>query len=174
MERSAEVLFVSATQVNYMVPSGTSLGAATVTITSGAGDVSTGPLNIQSVTPNLFQDPENGDPADTPPVAQLLRLRDGVQTVEPLLSRIDMGPDSDQLFMMLYGTGIRFRNSLASVLVSIGGEQVPVDYAGPQGEFAGLDQINVRLPRSLAGRGVVPLQVTVEGESANETALNFK
>ena len=33
--------------------------------------------------------------------------------------------------------------------------------------FAGLDQINVKLPRSLAGRGEVNLEMVVDGKVAN-------
>jgi len=62
-----------------------------------------------------------------------------------------MDPDSDQLFLVLFGTGMRFRSSLSNVSVKIGGIDAPVEYAGPQGEFAGLDQINVRLPRCWQG-----------------------
>ncbi len=35
----------------------------------------------------------------------------------------------------------------------IGGVDAQVVFAGPQGEFAGLDQVNLRLPDGLAGRG---------------------
>jgi len=40
---------------------------------------------------------------------------------------------------------------------------VAVAYAGKQPEFAGLDQINAELPRSLAGAGTVTVLVTVDG-----------
>jgi uncharacterized protein (TIGR03437 family) len=183
IERPAQILYVSPTQVNYIIPSGTSPGDATVTITSGNGNVSTGPVDIQPVMPNLFQSPENAFPDDSPlPVALLVRLRDGVQTVERLQllicdpmcrSGIDMGPDSDQLFLVLFGTALRFRSSLSNVSVTIGGVDAPVEYAGPQGEFAGLDQINVRLPRSLAGRGGAALDLLVDGKAANQTFIRI-
>jgi len=58
--------------------------------------------------------------------------------------------------------------------VMIGGADVPVVYAGLQPTFAGLDQINVRLPRTLAGKGEVDLAVTVDGKPANTTRISFK
>jgi uncharacterized protein (TIGR03437 family) len=50
--------------------------------------------------------------------------------------------------------------------------EAPVEYAGPQGEYAGLDQVNVRLSRSLAGRSGPRL--TVDGKSANEVSLSIR
>jgi uncharacterized protein (TIGR03437 family) len=44
---------------------------------------------------------------------------------------------------------------------------VPVSYPGPQGAFVGLDQVNVQLPASLAGKGNVTIQVTANGIAAN-------
>jgi uncharacterized protein (TIGR03437 family) len=52
------------------------------------------------------------------------------------------------------------------VHVSIGGQSLPVTYAGPQGE-AGLDQVNVLLPASLAGIGNATISVTVDGVTSN-------
>ncbi|MGH9846555.1 MAG: hypothetical protein ACREEM_48270, partial [Blastocatellia bacterium] len=45
----------------------------------------------------------------------------------------------------------RYRNSLAAVTASIGGTTAQVDYAGSAPGFVGLDQLNVRLPRSRSG-----------------------
>ena len=59
--------------------------------------------------------------------------------------------------------------------VSLGGENVPVTYAGPQGELVGLDQVNVGpLPRTLIRRGEVEVVVTVEGKKANAVTVGIK
>ena len=50
----------------------------------------------------------------------------------------------------------------------------PVTYAGLQGTFIGLDQINALLTRTLAGKGEVDLVVTVDGKVANTTRVNIK
>lgn len=65
---------------------------------------------------------------------------------------ISLGPESDQVFLLLFGTGIRGRSSLSTVTATIGRETAEVLAAGPQGEFVGLDQVNLRLPRRLIGR----------------------
>ncbi|MBL8168727.1 MAG: hypothetical protein JNJ50_11265, partial [Acidobacteria bacterium] len=40
--------------------------------------------------------------------------------------------------------------------------------------FVGLDQINVPLPRSLAGRGEVDVVMTVDGVAANTIRIRIK
>jgi len=60
------------------------------------------------------------------------------------------------------------------VTVSIGGVNVPVAYAGAQGFYTGLDQVNVQLPASLAGRGDVPVILSVAGKAADTARLTFK
>ena len=45
-------------------------------------------------------------------------------------------------------------------------------YEGRQ--FVGMDQLNVSLPRSLAGRGDVDVVLTVDGQVANELQVNVR
>ena len=70
--------------------------------------------------------------------------------------------------------GIRFRNSVATVTAKIGGADAQVLFAGAQGNFAGLDQVNVRVPRSLIGRGEVDVLLTVDGQIANSVRVDIK
>ncbi|MEK7830296.1 MAG: hypothetical protein AAB401_04375, partial [Acidobacteriota bacterium] len=77
--------------------------------------------------------------------------------------------------LVLYGGGIRKRTSLSAVTIKIGGVNVAADFADAAPGFIGLDQINTAaLPRSLAGKGLVNLELTVDGKSANVVTLNFK
>lgn len=71
------------------------------------------------------------------------------------------------------GTGIRGRSLLENVKVTIGGLDAPVQYAGPQNEYPGLDQVNVAIPKALRGRGQVDLLLTVDGVAANPVRLRF-
>jgi uncharacterized protein (TIGR03437 family) len=49
---------------------------------------------------------------------------------------------------------------------------VPVAYAGEQGGFLGLDQINIGpIPRSLIGAGEVVITITVDGVAANPVTI---
>jgi len=180
-ERLAPLFFVSAGQVNYQIPQGTVNGAATVTVTSGDGTVSTGTVQITTVTPGFYTFTGDGQGV---PAGVLLRVRDGQQTTENIFqldaqnkivpAPIDLGPSTDTVFLILFGTGIRNRSSLAAVIANIGGTNYPVDFAGPQGGFVGLDQLNIRLPRELAGRGQVDLVLTVDNKAANKVTVNIK
>ena len=189
-ERLAPLFFVSPSQINYQMSAGTANGAATITITSGDGSVSTGVSQITSVAPGLFTANASGQG-----VAAALALRikaDGAQSYEPVARfdaaqnrfvavPIDLGPDlgnaSDQVFLILFGTGFRHRSSLSAVTTKIGGPNgvdSQVIFAGAQGIFAGLDQANARLPRSLIGRGEVEVVFEADGQTANTVRVSIK
>jgi uncharacterized protein (TIGR03437 family) len=181
-ERLAQLFFVSAGQINFLVPSGTALGTATITVTNSNGATAAGTINIMSVAPGLFGANANGQGVAA---ALAFRVRgDGSQSFEAATrfdsatSRfvsvpIDLGPSSDQVFAVLFGTGIRHRSSLAAVTAQIGGVAAQVQSAGAQGG-AGVDQINVLLPRTLIGRGEVDIVLTVDGKTANTVRVNIK
>ena len=119
-------------------------------------------------------------------LAVLLRVSaDGSQQFEPVARfdqqqnqvvpiPIDFGRPTDQLFLIMYGAGVRFASSLANVTMQIGGATAQVLYAGPQGGFVGLDQLNVALPRALAGRGTVDIALMVDRQAANIVQATFK
>jgi uncharacterized protein (TIGR03437 family) len=88
---------------------------------------------------------------------------------------LSLGTDSDQVYLVLYGTGIRGRGQLPDVEVEIGGSGVPVTYTGAQSEYPGFDQVNVGpLPRSLGGRGEVTVVMTVDGRRANQVTVSIQ
>nr|MDQ3013633.1 hypothetical protein [Acidobacteriota bacterium] len=181
--RLAPLFFVAPTQVNYQMPPGTANGVATVTITSGDGKTSAGEKQIAVVAPGLFTASATGQ---GPPAATVLRLKaNGQQLFEPLARfdaaqnkfvpiPIDLGPEGEQVFIILFGTGFRFNSGLASVGVKIGGTDSEVLYAGVAPDFIGLDQSNVRIARSLIGRGEVDLVTTVNGKVANTVRVSIK
>ena len=183
VERFAPLFFVSPTQINYEIPNGTANGPASVVVESGDGTLSLGIVLVATVAPGLFSANSNGQGS---PAAVVLRVKaDNSQIYEPAVRfdaaqnkniavPIDLGPSSDQVFLILYGTGIRQRSSLSAVTVTLGGENARVDYAGPQGGYVGLDQINLLVPRSLIGRGEVDLVVNVDGAVANIVRVQIK
>jgi uncharacterized protein (TIGR03437 family) len=85
---------------------------------------------------------------------------------------IDLGLDTDQVVLELFGTGIRGHSG--TVTCKIGSTTPPVSYAGPQGGYVGLDQVNILLPKSLRGGGAVTVALTVDGQAANAVNLSFK
>jgi len=74
---------------------------------------------------------------------------------------------------LLYGTGLRGRTGAAAVGVTIAGQSVESSDAVAQGQFLGLDQINVRLTPALAGRGVATLIVTIDGRASNTVTVQL-
>jgi uncharacterized protein (TIGR03437 family) len=87
---------------------------------------------------------------------------------------LDVNAAEERVFLILFGTGFRFRTSLAAVNATLGGTALPVLFAGAVAELAGLDQLNLELPRSLSGRGELDLVVTVEGKSGNTLRVLLK
>lgn len=182
-DRLAPLFFAAPSQINYQMPPGTATGAATITVTSGANPVAIGTATIASVAPSLFAANANGREVAA---ANALRVRaNGTQQFEPVarydtaLSRfvaapIDLSPEGDQVFLVLYGTGLRFRSALSAVTASIGGVTSEALFAGPAPGFVGLDQINLRLSRALIGRGEVDVALTVDGKAANTVRINIR
>jgi uncharacterized protein (TIGR03437 family) len=168
----APLLYVIPTQVNFEVPPGAATGPATVTVTSGDGTQSLASVQIASVAPGIFE--LNSDEL----VAAYVTLyhADGSATVEQVYavnsagavvaSPVSLGSSTDQAYLFIFGTGIEAAGT-SGVQATVAGASVPVEYAGPQGTFVGLDQVNVLLPASLKGSGSVTIEVMANGIAAN-------
>lgn len=180
--RAAPLFFVSPGQVNYLMPSGTSTGPALVRLTSGDGGSAEGQVHIAPVAPGMFS--ANADGAGVASAIGLRIRSDGSQVFSPVArfdaglnrfvpEKIDPGEENDQLFLLLFGTGLRGRSALSAVTATIGGTPVTAAYAGPQPDFTGLDQVNLMLPRSLAGHGDVDVELTVDGRPANPVTVSI-
>ena len=175
--RPCPLFFVSDGQINFQIPPGTATGPATITVRrSGRGPL-TGQLQVEDVAPGLFTANAQGNGA---PAAAYLRIaEDGTRTQMPMFEGnnpqplpIDLGPPGDQIFLLLAGTGIRgFRSP---VTASIEGIDVPVLDARAQGEFVGLDQVNIGpLPRNLP-KGNINLRLTADGRETNTVTVNIQ
>jgi uncharacterized protein (TIGR03437 family) len=182
-ELLAPLFFVSPAQVNYLVPPGVALGEAQVLITNRDGGRASETLRIAPVAPGLFSADSSGRGLAA---AVALRIQaSGAQRFEPVARfdpaqnkfvapPLDLGPEGEQVFLLLFGTGLRGRSSLANVSATLGGVLAEISFGGAQGNLAGLDQVNLRLPRTLAGRGEVNLVLTVEGQTANSVKILVK
>ena len=162
--RPATIFYASPNQINCLIPAGTAPGAATITVAAEAATF-TGAAMISPIAPGLFTTNSAGF---GPAAAQTLTA--GVYA--NISGPIDVS--SGVTYLLLYGTGIRHASSIAKVRVKIGNYDLLAQYAGPQNQFAGLDQVNVLLPASLAGRGRLVVTVTVDGQATNMTQLTFK
>ncbi|MCI0392717.1 MAG: FG-GAP-like repeat-containing protein [Acidobacteria bacterium] len=181
---STQLFFFSPNQINLLIPAGAANGPASYrvfSLTGGQEPDTTGTLMVERVAPGLFTANSDGGGV---PAGSALRAKPGsAQSFEPLAlfdgmkfvpAPIDLGPEGDQVFLILFGTGIRNRSGLTGASATIGGVICEVQFAGAQGGFDGLDQLNVLLPRSLAGRGEADLILTVDGKRANAVRVNIK
>lgn len=187
-DRPCQLFFVSPQQINLLIPLSSApfdavTGEMLVTVKRGGNVVAAGSMQVSRIAPALFS--ANADGQGVAAAVVLRGRQDGSQVFEPVAqfeiaqnrfvsTPIDLGNPAEQVFLLLFGSGLRYRTALSAVTVKIGGENVPVLFAGDQGGFAGLDQINVQLPRSLAGRGEADIILTVAGKTANMVRVNFK
>ena len=181
VERAAPLLYVSPAQINYLVPAGLVTGEGSVTVRQNGNIVASGLLQITSITPGLFAFEANGR---GPAAAQAQRVKSDTSQIFEAVASFDavqnravtvpIDLNSDQVYLVLYGTGIRMRSALTNVTASIGGTSLPLAYAGAQGSFVGLDQANILLPRALIGRGEVDVTLSVDGKLSNVVRVNFK
>ncbi len=172
--RNAPLFFVSPTQVNFLLPDGTAPGAATIAI-AGNTDSHRSELLIKPVAPGLFG-------AEGLAAANVFTFRGGetlsTNTIQAgaggslELVPIDLGPDDQQVFLILYGTGIRHHAGV--VTAKIASATIEAAYAGPQGTFAGEDQINIELPKSLRGAGLVDVVLSVDGQTTNTVKIHIR
>jgi uncharacterized protein (TIGR03437 family) len=179
--RNAGLFFVSANQINYLVPEGTANGVATITVRRNGANIAQGTATIDTVSPGLFTANVSGQGVAA---AVILRRRNGVDTFEPVAQlisaanrfdpiEIDLGSDADQVFLIAFGAG--FRAAPQSALsATIGGTPSPFVVAAAAPGFAGLDQLNILIPRSLIGRKLVNVLFTAAGKPANEVQINIK
>ena len=59
----------------------------------------------------------------------------------------------------------------STVTASAQGENLPVLFAGAHPVIAGLDQVNLQLPRTLAGSGTTNVVVTAGGQASNAVTI---
>ena len=190
-----QLFFVSPGQINFLLPDVLAEGPATVRVRAAAGlseegaaqSFQEGTVTIASVSPGLFNQTELSWAA-----ALLLRVAaDGTQTRESIYHAPDGvivprvlelspgGDETDELYLELFGTGFTNVGGVEDVLTLVGNslttqfseiDIVPTLYAGPQGGFAGLDQVTAgQLTRRLEffGGGVVPVRIATPERASN-------
>ncbi|MCX6605458.1 MAG: hypothetical protein NTV52_17940 [Acidobacteria bacterium] len=176
VSRPAPLFFASPAQVNFLIPAGTAAGSATITVAAGSATLpARSEVVIRSVAPGLFG--VSGFAA-----ANVITFKDGAQVASNTVrlnaagaleaNPIDLGSEDTQVFLVLYGTGIRAH--AGPVTARVGSATVTTDFAGPQGTFAGQDQINLRIPRTLLGAGIVDVVLNVDGQLTNVVKIQIK
>jgi uncharacterized protein (TIGR03437 family) len=171
-QRLAGLFFVSAGQINYAVPAGVATGVAQVDVLRGGQVVARGAVSVNPVWPALFTANASGRGLGAATVVRV--LANGQQVFESAANPIDLSRPGERVFLALFGSGLRGRSDLSRVRVTLGGTALNALYAGPVSGFVGLDQLNVELPSSLAGRGQLDLLIYVDGWAANPIQFTIR
>jgi uncharacterized protein (TIGR03437 family) len=178
--RLGQLFYVGPDQVNFAVPGPTAPGSAVVTVTSGSGATAIANVDVSAVAPSVFV-----MPGGTTAAAVALRATSGGAqspitvfqcSAAPVCTSvpIDLGAEGDVVVVTFFGTGLRKNSGLSNVKATVGGVDCPVLFAGAQGQFVGLDQLNVQLPSSLRGKGEVQVVFTIDGQTSNPITINVR
>lgn len=152
----APLIFLSATQASFFIPASVPFGPASLFVT-GPGRVLSTPLTVEAIAPGLFS------------AAQAITVHaDGTRDEpQPTTGPVHLSEPGSKVYLVLYGTGLRHMGTAPRC--TVGGRAATILYAGPQGEIAGLDQVNIELPANLSGS--VAVVVTIDGHETNAVLL---
>jgi uncharacterized protein (TIGR03437 family) len=159
-------------QINYIVPSGFNADTYTVRIYNGSTLLGVGILKGEVTNPGWYT--YEGGTNGTVLGAMYKYNSDGT-VLEQTVNLLPSGTGTNwlstlQAYVIGFGTGMRN----ASCSATIGGTSVGVTYAGPQGTYLGLDQVNIGpLPSSLKNSGTKTISLTCGGKTANAVTVTF-
>lgn len=184
----APIFFVSPNQINYLIPQNTPAGdsevVVTTTLANGDQVISRGQLRVAPTAPSIFTADSSGSGAPAALIGRIGKNGDFTYDSTPpyrpdpanparlIPAPVDAGSETQPTFLILYGTGIR-RADRSNIRALIGGLDIPVEYHGPVNNYAGLDQVNLRLPHTLKGRGLVDITIVVNGVSSNAVTVDL-
>jgi uncharacterized protein (TIGR03437 family) len=133
-------------------------------------------LNIVPIYPHLFR-----ANSESLALAEVRRIGEGGTSVEYstaidslgriVANPIDLGPDTDRVLLALFGTGLGQSLDAPAVTAAIDGSDATISYAGAQGEYRGVFEVDLVLPRTLVGRGRVQISVSAGGIVSNPVYL---
>ena len=193
---AAQLFFVSSGQINYMIPSGTTVGTKSVVVKNVAGEVARGQIEVSPISPAFFTASQNGSGV---PSGYVTRVAAGTfqLTNEQIASFAGGGVTpltverrGDELYLILFGTGIRYApntntandiqlvgggtllNVAESIEVTIGSRVARVDFAGPQSQYYGLDQLNVLIPADAVASPTAPVIIKIRDANGNLVTAN--
>ncbi len=161
---AAPIVFVSTGQINFVYPN-VAPGLTKLTVKNMNGQHTVN-VRVAPAVPSIFVLDANGTAA---------ALNAVTGTVVGPNSPLHPGD-----FLSLYLTGLGATTSTNGLdyaqtppTVTIGGISVPVSYAGRTPGYAGLDQINCKIPTSIVG-AAVPVVVTSAGRSSNTAYITIQ
>ena len=156
--RQAQVLFVSPTEVHFVVPAATETGSVEVVVNNADGFQSRTTVSISSVAPGIFTINGQG-------------FGEGVILNADTLQSGPFDPSSGTLRLSIFGTGMR--NAVrASVLAS--GHPLNLESINASPDLPGLDEIHVLVPPAFQGVGKLQLELRADDVVSNPAEVTFK
>ena len=180
-DQLASLLYVSPTQINYVLPPGVVEPFAAVSIEHDGvpfvGEANAFP--ITPLAPGLFTLNSLGLAAATAVrvIAMGPIVVPAVSCTQSGCVPIPIDLSTGSVYLSLYGTGFSLNLDGGPLTLSenpiacmVNATPVAVTYVGAQPEFPGLDQINLQLPPSLAGSAQAQIECTFAGPPPVTTA----
>ncbi len=165
---AASLLYVSSSQINFVVPGDVTIGTADVLVrNTNTGASQSGAMLVQNTAPAVF----SADGTGKGPGAILNAV---TYAAAPFLTVTPEIAGSDQRTRLaVYATGIRYAASVGASATNPSGNSynLTVEYAGPAPGYFGLDQVNIVLPPDLDGAGVVSLFLTADASASNRVTF---
>ena len=160
-----QLLYGSAQQINAVLPANLAAGLSTLTVQNAGGSQTLNVL-VESAFPAVFT---LGQPGGNTAAAVNGLTGVVVSQAHPLHA-------GDYVALFLTGLGVtQNRGGLdyagQQPAVSVGGVDCPVTYAGAAPGFAGLDQINCRIPAGLGAQNAAQVVVRSGARSSPATTL---
>lgn len=156
----------NSSQVNYYVPPGVPVGTYYVRVRSGGAQLGSGAIRVNQISPGLFSANSSGGGTASGQLWFYDKQTNALTSIQNLVSGgNNWNPATHNVYLVLYGTGIRGYNGFASVRfthdnINITG--TPILYAGPVAGITGQDQVNIGpLPASMASVGTWQIELTV-------------
>ena len=157
---TAQLFFVSPTQINFQIPPGLDGGASEVSVVNHDGFEARGQLNVVRAAPGVFT--ANGLGSGEALALDNLTL---------LLGPFDVTDAAGEARrLVIFCTGLR---DASKVEVFVGGRAAKFETVVPSPDLPGLEQLHVALPASLRGAGTASLVVRADGAESNRTTLTI-
>ncbi|MDQ6652871.1 MAG: lamin tail domain-containing protein [Acidobacteriota bacterium] len=155
--RRAQILYVSPTQVNFLVPTATEIGTAEVIVTNPDGFPSPGAVSTLRAAPGIFT--FKGDGAGDAVILSADSLQSG-----------PFDPSGGNLRLIIFSTGIR---NGAQVSAMAGGHTLKIESIEASPNLSGLDEVHVMVPADLRGAGTVDLVFQADARDSNSVAVTY-
>ena len=168
----APIFYASPVQINAQVPFQAPAGSATVEVKLGGNVVGSSAVTVQNVAPGLFlasggqaaalnQDGSANSPSN-PAVAG--------SVISVFLT--GLGPVDHGVATGAAASASPLSHVTGNVSASVGGVSAQVTFAGLAPGFAGLYQVNIRVPSVAAGSEA--LEVAVNGAASNSGEISVR